>query len=143
MKQKIALILPVCAVILSGCVNRESADALLSKGCQAASATFLKEGYSLKNVNKSTFKTSSEFGNGFREITLSTTESDGWANVDREIKCVFAEEMGVMGLSYSADFYQINYDGQIFGKSGTELIGDAETLQKISAAAAAGLVDGK
>lgn len=131
----------ILSIPLTGCVNRESADALLAKGCEAAASSIMKEGYSVKSINKSSFKTSTEFGAGFREVILNTTESDGWANVDREYKCIFAEDMAIMGLGYSADFYQIAYDGEVLGKSGSELIGDAATLDKVSAAAQAAILD--
>lgn len=140
MKKKL-LFLILLSLPLTGCVSRENADARLAKGCEAAAATLLKEGYSFKNINKSTFKTSTEFGAGFREVTLNSTESDGWANLEREYKCIFAEEMTAMGLGYTADFYQIAYDGEVFGKSGTELLGDADTLTKLTAAAQSAILD--
>lgn len=128
---------------LSACVSHEDTDARLAKGCEAATNLLLKDGFKIKEVKDSTFKTSSEFGSGFREVTLTAVESDSWIDYDREYKCIFAEEIGPLGLTYSADFYQITVNGETFGESGTELLGDADTLTKITAAAQAGIIDGK
>lgn len=126
---------------LAACVSREDADVRLAKGCEAATNILLKDGFKIKEVKDSKFKTSSEFGTGFREVTLIAVESDGWIDYDREYKCTFAEEMGPVGMSYSADFYQITVNEETFGKSGNEILGDPEMLSKLTAAVQPAITD--
>lgn len=126
---------------LGACVSREDADTRLAKGCEAASNLLLKEGFKIKEVKSSKFKTSSEFGTGFREVNLNAVESDNWIDYDREYKCTFIEEMGPLGLTYSADFYQITVNGETFGKSGTEILGDTDLLSRLTAATQAAIQD--
>lgn len=116
---------------LTGCVNREQADAKLAKGCAAAAKIFLDKGITLKEVQKSSFKRSKEFGEGYREVRLHVIESDGWYEPEKEYACVFAEEFGMFNMGHDASIYQVVVDGELYGKKGEEVIGSLQDFLKL------------
>ena len=113
-----------CLLILTGCVDRKTADERLSRGCAAAAELFLDEGYAIKNIKKKTYKNSEKLGKGYRNVTLFAVESDGWVEIDKEYHCTFAEEFGVGNSSHRASIYQVNVNNQIYGKEGDKILGD-------------------
>ena len=127
-------ILLASVLLLSGCVSRSDADEQLAKGCKAGAELFLENGFEIKDVKKSTFKTSPEFGNAFREVMLFVKESDGWLEKDEEYKCTFVEEFGFLGSSYDAEIYQIQIHDQTYGRDGNSILGDMETHARLTQA---------
>lgn len=129
------IIIPtLCALMLTSCITREQADNRLARGCTAAAGIFLDEGYKIKSIKKSTFGSSKEFGNGFRVADVTAIESDGWADLDKEIECTFAEDLGVFGSSHSASLYQLKINGEIYGIQDGQLLGDIDTHLRLTAA---------
>ncbi len=129
------IIIPaLCALALTGCITREQADNRLERGCTAAAGIFLDEGYSVKSVKKSTFGVSKEFGNGYRVANLTIIESDGWADLDKNVECTFAEDIGAFGSSHSASLYQLKINDEVFGIQDGQLLGDIDTHLKLTAA---------
>ena len=95
---------------------------------------FLEDGYTVKSVKKSTFGPSKEFGSGYRDAVLTVVETDDWADLDKEVECVFAEDMGPFGLSHSASLYQLKIDGDTYGIENGQLLGDVDTHLKLTTA---------
>ena len=119
-------------IMLTGCVSREQADAKLGKGCAAAAETFLDDGIEIKKIEKSSFKKSKEFGEGYREVRLDVIESDGWYEPEKEYACVFAEEFGLFNMSHDASIYQVVVDGELYGKKGEEIVGSFQNFLKLT-----------
>lgn len=119
---------------LNGCVSREQADEKLAQACAAAASVFLEDGMEIKDIKSKTFGTPQDFGSGYREVKLSTLESDGWVDEDKNYKCVFIEDTGVFGSSYNAEIYLLDTGPQIFGKSGNEIHGSIQELSEINSA---------
>ena len=133
--------LVLCLTLLTGCVSREQANAKLGKACEAAAGVFRSEGFTVKSVKRVTSKPSKEFGNGYRDITVFVTESDSWLDVDKEYKCVFAEEFGMFNTTFTADFYQLDVDDQVYGMKDGQLHGEADVQVKLMRAVASAMQD--
>ena len=131
---KKVIIPALCIIMLTGCISREQADKRLERGCVAAAGVFLEDGYSVKSVKKSTFGPSNEFGPGYRDTVLTIVETDDWADLDKDVECVFAEDMGAFGLSHSAGIYQLKIDGETYGIENGVLLGDVDTHLKLTTA---------
>ena len=129
------LIIPlICAIALGGCINREQADTRLERGCRAAAELFIDEGFSIKSIKKNAFSLSKEFGQGYRNVKLTAIETDDWIDLDKDIECIFAEDMGAFGLSHSASLYQLKINDEIYGVEKGKLLGDIDTHLKITIA---------
>gem|GEM_PF-521146 len=129
----------LCTFILTGCISREQADNRLERGCKAAADIFSNGGYSIKSIKKSTFASSKEFGDGYRDVKLTVIESDSWADLDKDVECVFIEEIGVFGTSHSANLHRLIVNGETYGvkdanTSMVGLFGNTNTHIKVSVA---------
>jgi hypothetical protein len=124
----------LCILPLTSCMSREDADARLLKGCEAAVAFFLHDGYTVKKIKRTTFKPSTEFGNGYREVMIYTKISDGWHDKDEEYKCVFAENFNAMESSHQTTLYQVSNSDKALGMKNGTLHGDSETLKNLESA---------
>jgi hypothetical protein len=129
-----ATLLLLATLALTACVDRKAADERLANGCASGIEIYLTDGFKIKEIKRKNFTDSDEEGSGYREVVLGYVESDGWANVDKEGKCIFAEEFGPFGMSYGANIYQIQVNGQIYGKKGNELLGTYEDMMKLTRA---------
>ena len=116
----------ICVIFLSGCVTREQADKKLAKGCAAGAELFLDDLFKIKEVKDQKFKKSDEFGDSYREVMLSVVETDEWVDLDKEYKCVFAEEFGTMNSTHRATIYQIKVNDQTYGIEDGEILGDMQ-----------------
>lgn len=116
---------------LTGCLSRDDADKRLAKGCQAAATLFLNEGFKVKEIKKSEFKPSAQFGSGYRDVILTAIESDSWIDFDKEYKCTFADELDLMG-THRAMIYQVTVNEQTYGHAGSEILGDADTIIRLN-----------
>ena len=121
-----------CVFLLAGCVTREQADERLTLGCAAAAELFLDEGYKIQKIKRTTHKTSKDFGKGYREIMIFAVESDDWVEVDKEYRCIFAEEFGVFNSSHRASIYQVKVNDETYGKEGDKILGDMATHLKLT-----------
>lgn len=121
-----ALVLP-----LGACVNRDQADARLARGCAAAVELFLPEGIKIKEIKGRTFG-ASEQGPDFRQVTLSAVESDGWADVDKEYRCVFQEQFGFLGNGHTAAIEQVRANDNVYGKENGQILGTFEEHLKLT-----------
>jgi hypothetical protein len=127
-----ALLLSMAIISLSGCVSRPQADEKLARGCAAGIELFMEEGFKIGSIKKTTFSESSEEGKEYRDVNIQYVETDGWANVDKQARCTFAEQFGLFGATYNASIYQISVNDQVYGKKGTEILGTYEQILKLT-----------
>ncbi len=127
-------VLLIAVLALTGCIDRKAADERLASGCASGVEIYLTNGFKIKEIKNKKFAASTEEGAGYRDVTLSYVESDGWANIDKEAKCIFAEEFGLFGMSYGANIYQIKVNDKIYGKKGSEILGSYEDMMKLTKA---------
>lgn len=132
MKKSSVFIVLSALALLTGCVSRQQADERLARGCAAGVEAFLADTYKIKEIKDKIFSKSEEEGNGFRDVTLKYVESDGWADVDKEARCTFAEEFGLFGMTHTANIYQVSVNGQVYGKKGGEIIGGYDEILKLT-----------
>ena len=120
------------AVLLTGCVDRSVADATLAKGCEAGVNAMLTDGLKIGTISSTEFSPSPE-GQGYRRVTMKAVATDGWAEEEREFICVFEESFGFMNSNHNAAIYQLRLsEEQIYGKSGREIMGDAQDFIKLT-----------
>lgn len=125
------MLLTACALTLTGCVNREQADATLAKGCAAGVASLLPEGTTLGDVRKSEFSASPE-GPNTRHVTITAVTMDGYLEQEATYECIFEESFGFMNASHTASIYQVRVNGQIYGKSGNQIQGSFDDFVKLT-----------
>lgn len=125
------LLLGVCALSLSACVNRQQADDLLVKGCMAGVGALLPEGEKVGQVKDKSFSPSPE-GPNLRYVKITTSPMDGWMEESSTYECTFEETFGFMNTNYVASIYQIRLGDQIYGKSGNEIQGSFDDFIKLT-----------
>jgi hypothetical protein len=137
--RKYSALLLVSVFALTGCISREQADMRLQNGCAAGAELFLGEGHKIKEVKDHIFRDNPDLGKGYRDVILTVVDTDGWADADKEIKCIFAEDYGFMGSSHTATIYQLKMDDQTWGQEGKEILGTFEDHLKLTETVEQGL----
>lgn len=125
------ILIGACAMILSGCVSREQADAKLAKGCEAGVNVILPEGRKIARIAKSEFTPATE-GHGMRHVKLTAIETDSFLESENIFECVFEEGFGFLNSSHTAAIYQVRAGDTMIGKSGNEIVGDAQVFMKLN-----------
>ncbi len=120
-----------CVLALSGCVNREQADAKLSKACEAAVTVFLAEGQKIDKVKSADFTASPE-GPDMRHVTIHTIMMDGWIEAENDYECIFQEGFGFLNSGYTASIEQVKVGETVVGRAGGEILGGAEDHMKMN-----------
>ncbi|MGH1376058.1 MAG: hypothetical protein ACRBCK_06885 [Alphaproteobacteria bacterium] len=120
-----------CLLVLCSCVSRQQADEKLEKGCKAATELFLEDGFTIKEIKDTQHKTSPTFGKSYREVTILAIETDEWLDVEKNYRCIFAEEFNMLGSSHRATLYQLNVNDQTYGFKDGKIIGDMKTHMNI------------
>lgn len=122
-----------CLLALTGCINREQADAKLARACEAAVNVFLDETQRIDKVNNATFS-ASPIGPDFRHVTIHTIMVDGWLETENDYICVFQEGFGFLNSGYTASVHQVHVGSDVYGKAGNEILGDAQDHIKLNEA---------
>lgn len=111
------LLIALCSFGLTACVNQETADEKMSKGCKAGVVKILTEKnrqiHNIKSIDVSNTKTND---GEYRQVTISALEKNGWLELDREYTCAFAEDWGVFKTSHNATLMHVEVHGEIYGK---------------------------
>jgi hypothetical protein len=123
--------LTLCALTLSGCVDRTQADATLAKGCAAGAASLLPEGSKLGAIRNTEFSPSPE-GPNMRHVALTAVTMDGYLEQEVTYQCIFEESFGLMKMNYTAAIYQVRVNDQIYGKSGNKIQGSFDDFIKLT-----------
>lgn len=126
------LIALVALLPLTACIDRGKADEKLARACAAGVEAFLPEGSKIKEIRERIFGESDEGGSGARYVTLKLSETDGWADTDKEYRCIFQEDFGFLGMGYTAMLYQLRMDDKIYGKDGDKILGTYEEQLKLN-----------
>jgi hypothetical protein len=121
----------LCVLTLSGCVDRKQADDKLAKACAAGVKAILPEGTTLGKVVSNEFQPATEIPSA-RLVKMKAVEMDGWLEVEKDYQCVFEESFSFMNTGHTASIYQIRTPDQIIGKSGAEIVGDAQVFLKLT-----------
>lgn len=121
----------VALLPLTACVDRAKADEKLARACAAGIEAFLPEDQKIKDIKERIFGESDTGGSGARYVTLKISETDGWADVDKEYRCIFQEDFGFLGMGYTAMLYQLRMDDKIYGKDGDKILGTYEEQLKL------------
>ncbi|MDB5491239.1 MAG: putative lipoprotein [Micavibrio sp.] len=124
-------LLLLCALSLSGCVNRAQADTKLAKGCAAAAGALLPDGQTLGEVLEKKSTPSPE-GPNYRHMTIKVKQMDGWLEGDGTYECTFEEDFGFLNAQYTGSLYQLKIGEKTYGKAGNEVMGTAEDFLKIT-----------
>jgi len=120
-----------CVLALTGCVNREQADAKLAKACAAGVDVLLPEGQKVGEIKGSTFG-ASPVGPGYRNVDIHAVTMDGWLETETDYTCIFEESFSFLNTGYTASIYQVRTGERVIGKSGNEILGDAEDFIKLT-----------
>lgn len=115
------------ALLLTGCVNREQADAKLANACKAAVNVFLPETAKVDKI-ESTTATPSPEGPGFRHVTIHTITVDGWIEEKYDYECVFQESFGFMKANFTASIETVTVNGETYGRAGGQVLGDVQQM---------------
>lgn len=114
-------LLILSSLALSACIDREQSDRRLALGCAAGAETFIAEGFEVKEIKDQKFRNDPALGEGYREVTLTVVETDGWHEGEETYQCIFAEESGLTG--YRASLYQLRFRDEVYGKEGDKILG--------------------
>ncbi len=88
----------------------------------------MSDGFSVSKIKRTTLKTATDFGNGYREVMIFAKISDGWHEKDEEYRCVFAEEFNEMSSSHRATLYKVTAGNLHYGMHNGGIQGERETL---------------
>lgn len=125
------ILLGASSLLLTACVSREQADAKLAKGCEAGVNVILPEGRKITRIAKTDFTPATE-GPGMRHVKLTAVETDGFLEVENMYDCVFEEGFGFLNTTHTAAVYQVRAGDIMIGKSGNEIVGDAQQFLKLN-----------
>jgi hypothetical protein len=129
-----------CALLLCGCVSREQADAKLAHACRAGVQSLLPEGLKIDRITGREFSKSPE-GNDMRYVKISTVTIDKMLEEEKDYECIFEEQFALFGMDYTASVYQVRTGDKTYGKSGNDIMGDANDFLKLTDAIREALYD--
>lgn len=125
------LALCFAALLLSGCVSREQADAKLAKACEAGIRATLPDYQTFEEVLEVKASDSS-IGPNMRQIRIKGKLEDGWLGIEENFTCVFDESFGFLGSSHTAAIYQLRLPGKVIGQAGPDITGSAQDFIKLT-----------
>ena len=127
-------ILIAATLTLTACINRETADAKLVKGCLAGAETFLAESITIKEVKNQTFADAEDAGQKVRKVTITAIEGDGWYDGEEQYTCLFVEEFAPFQIKHNATIHQLKLHGETYGQENSNIRGTMEDLEKLTQA---------
>lgn len=139
MKPLLTLSLLASVALLTGCIDRDTADNRLAKACAAAVEAFLPTGEKIDSVNNKTFGGYDAVGQGYRQVKLDISITDGFHGYDEATTCVFLEEFGIGRMSHDASIYKFEFNGETYGQDGYEIQGSLQDMTKLTNAIDAAL----
>lgn len=131
MKKFVVILSVVSTLALAGCVTQQQADAKMGEGCKAAVNAMIepKKLLDTKAVNYADEQTE---GSLYRRVTLTAIEKDGWVEVQKDYKCLFAQQWGLLKSSHTALLEQLSVGDQFYGKKDGKIIGSMEDFMKLT-----------
>jgi uncharacterized lipoprotein NlpE involved in copper resistance len=134
MKKIVITLSAVSVLALAGCVDQQQADAKMGEGCKAAIAAMIepKRLLETKSINYADEKTE---GSIYRRIVVRAIEKDGWVEIEKEYKCLFAQQWGLFKSSHTALLEQLSVGEQFYGKKDGKIIGSIEDFMRLNSKA--------
>lgn len=123
--------LGACALLLSGCVSREQADAKLAKACAAGVNALLPEGRKIERTIDTKFSAAPDEPD-MRLVKLKAIENDGFLEVESDFECTFEEGFGLFNMSYYAAAHQVRMGERVVGRDGDSILGDSSEFAKLT-----------
>lgn len=109
---------------LSGCVDREQANATLAQSCQKGVSFLLGEYTTIKSVKNTSFSKVADKDDGDVRVTLDVVVDESHLDVDKSYSCNFFEKTGFLSNSFSANISQIDMgNGEIYGRKDGRIYG--------------------
>ncbi len=128
------LLLTACmasALLLSGCVSQDQADAKMAKGC-AAGLGALMAPKEIKEVKSQNFSNEENPEGLHRRVTLDILQKDGWVETNKSYSCLFAQQWGFFKSSHKAMIVQVKMDDTLYGKKDGQITGSFEDFLKLT-----------
>lgn len=123
----------IALFLLSACVPQEQADIKMAKGCAAGvNALLSAQGKEIGDIKVQRYADEQAEGGLHRRITLEAVEQDGWLELDKTYRCLFAEDWGLFKSSHMAIMIQIEVDDAFYGKKNGSIQGSLEDFMKLS-----------
>ncbi|MBX2833853.1 MAG: hypothetical protein KTR28_02670 [Micavibrio sp.] len=130
-KAHITLLL-LTTLTLSGCINREQADAKLAKACIAAATAMLEEDTEIMDIKDQTFSDTGILNGDYRYVSFTATEDDGWLKTEKSYRCAFHEEVGPFRSNYNAAIYRLKAGDAVYGMDENDnIIGNISDYQRL------------
>ena len=131
MKKLVVVLSAISTLALGACVNQQQADAKMGEGCKAAVSAMIepKKLLDTKSLNYADEQTE---GSLYRRVTLRAIEKDGWIEVEKEYKCLFAQQWGLFKSSHTALLEQLSVGDKFYGKKDGKIIGSMEDFMKLT-----------
>jgi hypothetical protein len=131
MKKFVIVLSAVSALALSGCVTQQQADAKMGEGCKAAVNAMI-EPKVIKETKAINYADEQTEGSLYRRVTVTAIEKDGWVEVEKEYKCLFAQQWGLFKSSHTAMLEQLSYGDKFIGKKDGKIIGSMQDFMKLT-----------
>lgn len=121
------LFICLLSLSLTACVDQNTADIKMAKGCRAGvDALLKKDGREISEVKAERYADEQTEGGLHRRITIEAIEKDGWLELDKKYTCLFAQEWGLFKSSHHALLVQIEIDDQLYGKKDGVILGELQ-----------------
>ena len=126
------LAMTIMTVMLSGCVDQVTADQKMSKGCKAGIEAMI-EPKEIMEIQSTRYDHEDIEGEGLhRVVIIEAVEKDGWLELEKEYRCLFAEQWGILRATHTAALIQLNIDGDIIGKKNGEIHGSLDDFMTLT-----------
>ena len=120
------------ATMLSGCVDQVTADQKMAKGCKAGIESMI-EPREIMEIQNTRYDYEDVKGEGLhRVIIIEAVEKDGWLELEKEYRCLFAEQWGLLRATHNAALIQLNIDGDIIGKKNGKIHGSLDDFMTLT-----------
>ncbi len=125
MSSRLPLLL-ACLLLLAGCIDRETADRTLVRGCASGVKAFINDPErELEIIGPENIETGpSDLGKEYREVSLLFILDDGWFKEEKPAKCTFIESFGAIGMSHKAEMHLVEIGDFLIGKKDGVIHGD-------------------
>jgi hypothetical protein len=120
----------IACLPLSACVTQQQADAKMGKGCEAALAVVMGDKQIVK-VKATNYSDEETEGSLYRRITIDLVEKDGWAELDKQYSCLFAQEWAMFRMTHNALLEQVVMGDKIMGKKDGQILGNIDEFMNL------------
>lgn len=120
------LAIAIMTGMLSGCVDQVTADQKMAKGCKAGIEAMI-EPREIMEVQSTRYDYEDVTGEGrHRVVIIEAVEKEGWLELEKEYRCLFAEHWGILRATHTAALMRLNIDDEIIGKKNGKIHGNLD-----------------